>query len=486
MQNTRLRELAENWLPEATISMIGEAYNGGKLSAQEVVLMYLYRISKLDKELHSIIEINPDALQIAEALDAERRTTGPRGPLHGIPLLLKDNIDTGDKMHTSAGSKALAFHYAREDSFAVRQLREAGAVFIGKTNMTEWANFMSESMKNGYSSRGGQTKNPYGPGVFDTGGSSSGSGAAIAANLSAAAVGTETSGSILSPASSNSIVGIKPTVGLISRSGIIPISFSQDTAGPMARTVTDAAILLSVLSRHDQRDPVTLANPEPHRQYEYSLNRHGLTGMKIGIPRKQYFDVLDEPEAALAEAAIAILKEQGAIVVDSITIPFAEEHEDYQTLLYEFKPALNAYFHAAGHNVPVTSLQQVIAYNLAHPEDMLKYGQGILLESEELSGTLKEEEYFAAREKDLYLSREAGLLALFKDHQLDALLLPKERGCEIPAKAGYPSITVPAGYTPEGKPFGITFSGLSFQESKLISMAFSYEQATLLRRQPNL
>jgi amidase len=489
LYHPKLSRLVDDWLPDATIEVLQESMEAGELSARDLVLMYLHRISQYDKKgvkLNSVLEINPDAVFIAEALDLERKKSRSRGPLHGIPILLKDNIDTGDNMHTSAGSLALENHVADEDSTVASQLRAAGAIILGKTNMTEWANFMTENMPNGFSSRGGQVLNPYGPGKLDVGGSSSGSGAAIAAGFAAAAIGTETSGSILSPASSNSIVGIKPTVGLISRRGIIPISFSQDTAGPMTRTVSDAAIVLSALTGSDDKDPATMANPNPGLAYTSFLLKEGVNGMRIGVARDPYFTFLSDEEALVMEEAIASLRENGAVVVDSIDIPFAKEKWDYHTLFYEFEPSLNAYLRGTGSSVFVKSLKELIAFNEKDSARMQKHGQTVLKESEKFSGTLTEEEYILSREKDLYRTREAGIDAVMEEHQLDAILTPNNFGAGIPAKAGYPSITVPAGYTREGKPVGVTFTARAFEESALIQIGYGFEQATKHRKAPIL
>lgn len=489
MYHPKLAGLVNDWLPEATIEQLQEALGNGEITSKELVLMYLHRIGQHDKKgvsLNSVLEINPDAVFIAEALDLERKQKGARGPLHGIPVLVKDNIDTGDHMHTSAGSVALEGHYASEDSFVAKQLRDAGAIMLGKTNMTEWANFMTKNMPSGYSSRGGQVLNPYGPGQFDVGGSSSGSGAAIAANFAAAAIGTETSGSILSPASSNSLVGIKPTVGLISRRGIIPITYSQDTAGPMTRTVTDAAILLSALNRTDEKDSATLSNPNPGLSYTSFLLKEGLNGMRIGIARDPFFTYLSDDEALIMEEAVACLREHGAVVVDNINIPFAKEKWDYHTLFYEFKPSLNAYLGKTDSHVPVKSLKDLIAFNNKDKDKMLKYDQTVLIDSENLSGTLTEAEYFVSREQDIYRTREGGIDAAMAGYELDAILTPNNFGASLPAKAGYPSITVPGGYTKAGKPVGVTFTARAFEESTLIQIGYAYEQATLHRKAPVL
>lgn len=475
---------------EATITQMQAAMERGELTARELTQYYLDRIDQYDKNgpaINSVLEVNPDALRIAEELDAERRERGPRGPLHGIPILLKDNIDTHDRMHTSAGSLALANSIAPADSFVAAQLRAAGAVLLGKTNMTEWANFMTENMPNGYSSRGGQVRNPYGPGKFDTGGSSSGSGASIASDFAAAAVGTETSGSILSPASANSIVGIKPTVGLISRTGIIPIAHSQDTAGPMARTVEDVAILLEAIAGFDPSDRATLASERRAPvNYQKALNPSGLEGARIGVPREYYWDKMPEDVQAVMNAAIEDMKRQGAVIVEDVTIPVAKDLEGYDVLVWEFKPDLNAYLEKLSEDVPVHSMKELIAFNEQDPERMLKYGQTLILKSEQTSGTLTEPEYIERREKDITLSRTFGIDKVMEEHSLDALLFANNYGAGIAAKAGYPSITVPGGYTAEGKPVGVTFTARAFAEPVLLELGYSFEQATKRRVPPQL
>jgi amidase len=475
---------------EATIHDMQQAMEQGIVTAQKLVMLYLERIAKYDKSgvsINSVIEVNPDALQIAEAMDQERQSKGPRGPLHGIPVLIKDNIDTHDKMHTSAGSIALANSIASADSYVAKQLRLAGAIILGKANMTEWANFMTVKMPNGFSSRGGQVLNPYGPGTFDVGGSSAGSGASVAANLTAVAIGTETSGSILSPASSNSTVGIKPTVGLISRTGIIPIAHSQDTAGPIARTVTDAAILLGALTGVDEKDPATWSSEgRALSDYTSNLDPNGLKGARIGVARDPYYGWLDEEQLSLMNNAIEELKQLGAEIIDPVTIPSSKEKWEYRVLTYEFKSDLNHYLFGLNPNVPVHSLKEVIEFNLRHEDVALKHGQTLLIESEATSGTLTEPAYLEGRLKDIELSREKGIDAVMEEHKLDALLFPANFGAGIPAKAGYPSITVPAGYTPAGVPLGITFSGLAYSEPTLIKLAYAYEQGTKHRVPPKM
>lgn len=488
MENPKLKDLLENWLPEATIDDMQNKMASGELTSKQLVLMYLSRIADFDKSgpsINAILEINPDALHIAEALDAERNEQGPRGPLHGIPVLLKDNIDTHDKMHTSAGSLALEHSFAPEDSFVTSQLRKAGAVLLGKTNMTEWANFMAENMPTGYSSRGGQVLNPYGPQKFIVGGSSAGSGAAIAANFAAVAVGTETSGSILNPSGQNSLVGIKPTVGLISRRGIIPISHTQDTAGPMARTVKDAVYLLAALSGKDERDPVTLTNRNV-QDFQSALDINGLQGAKLGVPRDSvYYDGLTDERRQMFEDSVEQLKKLGAEIKD-VEIPAATIDWGYDVLTYEFKPDLNAYLSQLHPSVKVRNLTQLIAFNKHHLERTLKYGQAVLLESEATSGTLTEKQYIQALEHDQYMSKEQGIDYTLNKYDVSALVFPHDHGSAIAAIAGYPSITVPAGYTTEGEPFGITFTGTAYSEATLIPLAYGFEQGTKVRKPPVL
>ncbi|WP_349408896.1 amidase family protein [Pseudalkalibacillus sp. SCS-8] len=479
----------EDWLENATVFEIQKAMNNGQLTSVQLVsrcLEYIIQDNHDGKKLNAVLEVNPDALQIAETLDAERKLKGMRGLLHGIPVLLKDNIETADRMHTSAGSLALADHYAKEDAAIVKKLRDAGAVIVGKANMTEWANFMSTSMANGYSSRGGQVLNPYGS-QFDVGGSSSGSAVGVAAHFATLAVGTETSGSILSPASQNNVVGIKPTVGLVSRSGIIPLSHSQDTAGPIARTVTDAAILLGALTGQDDRDPVTYTSRERSFQdFTTYLNAYALHGARIGVCREKYIDGLPEQQRVVMEKAIADLKEAGATIIELESISPMENDEswDYNVLLYEFKSDLNAYLHNLPASLPVHSLRDVIRFNEENEETALKYGQDILLDSEETSGTMTEAAYLKSRLRDLQLSRIRGIDVVMEEFQLNALLFPNSNGAGIPAKAGYPSITVPGGFTEDGQPVGVTFTGKAFTESTLIGLGFAYEQFTKHRRAP--
>ncbi|CDN43494.1 amidase family protein [Paenibacillus sp. P22] len=484
----------ESWI-EADIASLQAAMESGALSAAACVRWYLERIERLNPKLKAVLEVNPDAIAVAEALDAERLERGSRGPLHGIPILLKDNIDTGDRMHTSAGSLALAEHFAGMDSTVAEQLRAAGAVFLGKANMTEWANFMSGTMLSGYSSRGGLTLNPYGPGELFVGGSSSGSGAAVAANLCAAAIGTETSGSIISPSSQNGIVGLKPTIGLVSRRGIIPIAHSQDSAGPMARTVRDAAILLGAMTA---ADPADAAMQEKGRKayadYTPFLDENGLQGARIGIPR-HYYQGLDDARATIIERAIALCKDRGAIIVDPVSMPCESAKWDWDVMRFEFKKGLNDYLAQAGPGASVRTLDELIAFNEQNREVALKYGQDTLIWSNETSGTLSEPVYAGSLRLNRELARNQGIDHAIRAYRLDALLfLGNEEGLDVSARAGYPVITVPGGYAETGiiaedgcttkGPQGITFVGTAYSEPVLLRLAYAYEQASLHRLAP--
>ena len=476
-------------IEEATIKEMAEALEKKTIDSRTLVLAYMKRIADLDKGgpmLNSVLEINPDALHIAEALDRERQLTGPRSLLHGIPIMIKDNINTHDKMHTSAGSLALADNYAPYDAFMAEKLKAAGAIIFCKTNLTEFANFMTEKMPNGYSSRGGQVLNPYGLGKFDTGGSSSGSAVAVAACLCAAAVGTETSGSIISPACSNSIVGIKPTLGMISRTGIVPIAHSQDTAGPMARTVEDAAILFSAITGIDSADPVTYKSKDNiHSDYTQFLDKDGLKGTRIGVPKYIYKDLIGE-ELEMMYQCIAEMKQLGAEVVEDKDLDSYEKINDYDVLVYEFKTNLNAYLNTLGGSTKMKTLKDIIEYNNNHAEKTLKYGQTILEHCEATSGTLTEPEYIIAKLQDLRLSTTDGMDAFMIENKIDAFLFPSTAGVSMSAKAGYPSIAVPAGYQKDGRPFGITFTAGAFSEPTLIKIAYAYEQGTKKRVKPKL
>ncbi|MGJ9382162.1 amidase family protein [Salipaludibacillus sp. CF4.18] len=489
MLNERLQKFYEEQLEELTIDDIRIAFKKELITIKELIMLYLKRIAEFDKGengVNAILEINPEAIQLAEALDMERKESGFRSSLHGIPVLIKDNLATADKLHTSAGSLALAESYAMKDSFLVKQLREAGAIIIGKANMTEWANFMTENMKNGYSSRGGQVLNPYGPGI-DCGGSSSGSAAGIAANLAMVAIGTETSGSILSPASQNSVVGVKPTVGLLSRSGIIPISITQDTAGPITRTVKDAALLLNALVAQDPSDPVTKTNHElTEFNFTSSLEKDTLQGSRIGIAREGIFENISEEEQLIMEEAIQKLKDLGAEVIDSVVVKTMDAPWSMDVMLFEFKTALNSYLHEYASTTSPKTLADIIQFNRLEPSTRLKYGQTILEKSELSSGTLTEPAYLHALTFDYTNSKEKGIDLTLAENNLDAIVYPNNLGAAIPAKAGYPSITVPAGYTSEGHPVGITFTSKAYSEPMLLKLAYAYEQATMKRKAPKL
>ncbi|WP_338010849.1 amidase family protein [Tumebacillus flagellatus] len=483
----KLKQWSEEWLVEATVEDMQAKMEAGELTSLDLVLMYMERIAAYDKSgptLNSVLELNPDAIFIAKALDFERRQKGPRGPLHGIPVLIKDNIDTGDKMHTSAGSIALANHRAKQDSFVAKKLREAGMVILGKTNMTEWANWMAEDMPCGYSSRGGQVLNPYNP-ASSTGGSSAGSGVAAAANLAALTVGTETSGSILSPSSQNSLAGIKPTVGLVSRTGIIPICHSQDTAGPMARTVRDAAILLGALTGVDEQDPATWSQ-EAHTDYTQFLDADGLRGVRIGVADFQNPE-LSEEDLAIFQAALDDLRKLGAEVVEGVHVKSARLPWSPHVMTDEFKIDLDYYLSTCGPEVPVHSLEEVVAYNEAHAEQALKYGQANSERSAQTSATLTSPDYIREiiSHTTVFAQEIDDNLA---NHNLDAMVYYGTWGCWLAARAGYPSVIVPAGALTTGEnagmPVGLTFTAGAYSEPKLIKFAYAYEQATKHRKVP--
>lgn len=473
-------------IEETTIYEIQQAFENGRLTSVELVQAYLDRIEQFDKNgpmINSVLALNPDALKIAAELDEMRGQDG-QGPLYGIPVLLKDNIDTVDDMPTTAGTVALKENFSRKDAFVAAQLRNAGAIILGKVNMSEWAYFMTNDVPSGFSNLGGQVLNPYGVGEFEAGsvgGSSSGTGASIASNFAVVGIGTETSGSILSPSSANSLVGIKPTVGLISRTGIIPIAESQDTAGPMARTVSDAAITLGVLTGIDEEDPATSEN-ETYALSDYTphLKADGLNGVRIGVDRA-FLSEIGKEERDLMERVIIEVAELGATVVD-VEIPQVDSKSE--VLWYEFKRGVNDYLSKVSSDVPVKSLEDVIAFNKENPEERMKFGQVELEKAQALSGDPKDPTYVFHRETDIRMSRSEGIDAVMAAHNLDALLFENNRGAALPAKAGYPSITVPAGYISTGLPVGVTFSAKAYSEPKLIELAYSYEKATKKRQAP--
>ena len=489
-------------LDEMTIAELQDGMKSGKFTSRSIVKKYLDRIDDIDKKgpaINAVIEINPDAVAIAESLDRERKEKGARGPLHGIPILIKDNIDTADRMMTTAGSLALLGSTPSQDSFVAKRLREAGAVILGKTNLSEWANFRSNHATSGWSGRGGQTKNPY---VLDRNpcGSSSGSGAGAASNLCAAAIGTETDGSVVCPSSANSLVGIKPTLGVISRAGIIPIAHSQDTAGPMARTVTDAVVLLGALTGIDPRDSVTkLSQGKSKGDYTQFLDKDGLRGARLGVARK-YFGFNDQVDK-LMNNLIEEMKKLGAVIVDPAEIPTSGKFDDseLEVLLYEFKADLNTYLAGLGSKAPVHSLKEIIEFNEKNRDQEMPYfGQDLFIKAE-AKGPLSDKKYLAALRKNHLLSRTQGIDFAMRKYQLDALIAPTG-GPAWPtdwingdhftggystasAVAGYPHLTVPAGYV-FGLPFGISFFGAAYSEPKLIKFAYAFEQATKVRRTP--
>ena len=493
-------------LAEATVAQLQARMSGGQDSARSLVDKYLARIQAVDRSgpaLHSVLEINPDATSIADSLDAERKAGRIRGPLHGIPVLIKDNIATHDRMMTTAGSLALEGTPAPKDAFIVTRLREAGVVILGKTNLSEWANFRSTHSTSGWSGRGGQTRNPY---ALDRNpsGSSSGSGAAIAANLAALAVGTETDGSIVSPSQVNSLVGIKPTLGLVSRSGIVPIAHSQDTAGPMARTVTDAALLLAAMSVADPADAATVrADARRTRDYSASLTREGLRGARIGVVRNRLFGYSAGADA-LAETAIADLKREGAVIVDPTPIPTLGKFDDSEldVLCYEFKADLNKYLASLGGSSQVHSLLDVIRFNDAHKDQELRYfGQELMLTAQE-KGPLTDAKYKAELARNRLLAGAQGIDFTMAKFRLDALIAPTGGPAwftdlvngnggtamapgpsTVTSVAGYPHITVPMGFV-RGLPVGLSFFGRAWSEPTLIKLAYAYEQATKRRRPP--
>jgi amidase len=490
-------------LEGVSIAQLGAGMAAGKYTSRGLVEAYVRRIESLDRRgptLRAVLEINPDALTIADELDAERKSKGPRGALHGVPILLKDNIDTADRMTTTAGSLALEGTIAPRDSFLARKLREAGAVLLGKANLSEWANFRGHRSSSGWSARGSQARNPYALNRTPSG-SSSGSAIAAAASYCAAAVGTETDGSIVSPSSACSCVGIKPTVGLISRSGVIPISRSQDTAGPIARTVEDAALLLGAMTGVDPDDEATHASEgKSSRDYSAFLQKDGLKGARIGVamlPRRSMHHAVRE---ALAKA-LETMQSAGAALVNPVEVPGLRELGDAedQVLLHEFKAGINAYLAGRGANTPVRSLAELIAFNDHHAERELPFfGQELFIAAEKTGG-LDAKEYQDALARCRACTRTNGIdAAMDKDH-LDALVMITDGPpgpidlvygdwgsggtSTLAAVAGYPSITVPLAYY-HGLPFGLSFVGRAFSEPTLIRLAFAFEQVTQVRKPP--
>jgi amidase len=490
---------------EATIAELQTAMQAGRLSAESLTEIYIARIQAIDRAgptLKAVQEINPDALAIARALDEERRGRRVRGPLHGIPVLLKDNIATADKMQTTAGALALVGARPREDSTIARRLREAGAIILGKASMSEWAYFKSAPGSSGWSARHGQSRNPY---ALDRSpcGSSSGSAIAVAANLVAVAIGTETDGSIICPSGVNGVVGLKPTVGLTSRAGVIPISATQDTVGPFGRTVADAATALSALAGADPRDAATRAGAgKAQAEYTRFLDPGGLRGARIGVPRDGYFGYSPKADA-VANQAIAAMREQGAVIIDPVKIPnfdrAALTASELIVLMYEFKAGVNAYLADLAPGARVRTLEEIIDFNNRNAAENLPYFGQEWLERSQAKGALTETEYVEALEKCRRLGGREGLDAVMDQNRLDALVAPtttpawtidlvngdaiRGTSAKSAALAGYPLISVPAG-SPAGLPVGITFMGRAWSEPTLIKLAYAFEQTTKARRPP--
>jgi amidase len=487
-------------LNEESIGSLQEKMTSGKYSSEQLTKLYLDRIDAIDKKgpfLNSVIETNPDALTIAKSLDDERKNGKTRGPLHGIPILIKDNIDTADKMQTTAGALAMQGHIAKQDASVIKKLRAAGAVILGKTNLSEWANFRSTKSCSGWSSRGGQTKNPY---ILDHNpcGSSSGSGVAVAANLCTVAVGTETDGSVTCPASTNCIVGIKPTVGLVSRTGIIPISATQDTAGPMARTVRDVAILLSAMTGTDESDPVTKQSEgKTHPDYTKFLDPNALKGKRIAVEKKPQGD--NQFMHALQQKAIDLLKQQGAVVIEIEYMDKINKFNDDEFLVmqYEFKDGVNKYLSAA--NAPMKTLTDVVEFNKKNADKAMPYFKQETLESSDKKGDLNSKEYKEALQKS-HIDSKKIIDAMIIENKLDAICgLTMGPACSIDtiygdrwgdvflttpaATTGYPHISVPCGMIYE-LPVGLSFFGPAYSEPALISIAYAYEQASKHRVVP--
>lgn len=485
---------------EQTIQQIQQGYKDGSFTIKEVVQAYLDRIDSVDKhgpQLNSIIQINPDVIQIAEELDKELKAGKSRGPMHGIPVVLKDNIDTHDKMATTAGSRALRNSFPLKDSFLAGRLREAGAVIIGKSNLSEWANFRGQLSTSGWSGAGGQTRNPYDVSRNPCG-SSSGSAVAVAANLAMVAIGTETDGSIVCPSQTNGIVGIKPTVGLVSRSGVIPISFTQDTPGPMARTVRDAAICLGALVGVDSADTKTLdSKGQFHTDYTKFLNKDGLKGKRIGLYKVPMG--INYKVDTLMNRAVNYLKSQGAEIIEIGEIYDRKVDKfSFEIMLYEYKDGLNKYFQSLGPKAPIKSVEELIAFNRADSVE-LKYFNQHYLEMAQKKGDLSSVEYKKALAQMFKGSREEGIDRVMNEHDLDAIVTPagapawktdltngdsfQVGSSSAAAQAGYPNITVPMGFI-DNLPVGISFFGRAWSEPVLIEIAYAYETGTKFRKAP--
>ena len=471
-------------IEEATLAELQDSMSAGRTTSRALVEGYLARIARLDPGLRAVLQVNPDARDIADRLDRERKEGVTRGPLHGIPVILKDNVATGDSMETTVGSLALAGNRSPRDAFLVERLRDAGAVVLGKANLSEWANIRSSHSSSGWSGRGGQTRNPY---ALDRSpcGSSSGTAVAVAASLAAVGVGTETDGSIVCPSGATGLVGLKPTVGLVSRTGIAPISHTQDTAGPMARTVADAAVLLGALAGPD---------------YRRFLDPDGLRGARIGVARKKVYGS-SPPADRIFDAAVEEMRRRGAVIVDPADIPHLGEYDDAETevLLYELKAGMDAWLPEWAPGARVKSLADVIAFDVAHSGEEMPFFEQDLFVKSQAKGPLTEPAYKKALEKCRRLSRKQGLDAVFAKHRLDAIVAPtggpawtidlvngdhfSQGSSTAAAVSGYPSITVPAGQV-FGLPVGVSFIGKAWDEGMLLRLAYAFEQATHHRKPP--
>jgi len=501
--NLNAQEGGQLNIEELTIQEMQNLMQAGQVTSEQLVKTYLQRIKELDGKLNAIIELNPEALQVARAMDKERENGKVRSLMHGIPFVIKDNIETADKMHTTAGSFALLeMNKPKKDAFIISQLRASGAILLAKTNLSEWANFRSTNSSSGWSGRGGQTHNPY---ILDRSpcGSSSGSGVAVSANLTAVAIGTETDGSIVCPASLNGIVGIKPTLGLLSRSGIIPLAHSQDTADPMARTVTDAAIMLQEMVARDRNDLISLTKNKTINfeiDYTKSLVKNGLKGMKIGVA-KQYFGE-SQAIAEVMNKSLATMKANGAILID-VELPEYKNYGDaeYEVLLYEFKSDLNIYL--ADRGGKYDSLEKLIQFNRDNSDKQMPYFKQEIFEEAQLKTELDKKSYLKALSKSKEVTRRKGIDVIMDKHNLDAIVAPSNMpawtidliygdspnnyisSSSLAAVSGYPNITVPAGFIKK-MPIGISFFGRAYSESTLIKIAYAWEQVSKARKKPEM
>ncbi|QQK74958.1 amidase [Salicibibacter cibarius] len=484
MQSTLM---ADYWHEETTIAEIHQAYDEGTLTAKNLILYYLNRISIWDQDgpyINAVSDINPDAIPIAKALDKDREQHGRKGALHGIPILLKENIGTADKLPTPAGSITLENWRSNEDAFLVKQLRDAGAIILGKTNMTELAHRIGTNMPENYSSRGGYVLCPYGT-QFDVGGSSTGSAAAVAANFATVSIGTDTSGSLLNPATRNSLVTVRPTIGLVSRTGTIPLSYAQDTAGPMTQTVTDAARLLETIAGKDPQDEETKTQPFMIPNYVEGLRKDGVQGKRIGIFRDYQPGMSDQIDLTLYEETIVTLKDLGVTLVDPVSIPAINRGDSDAVVSYECRHSLNNFFARAYPSTGFRSFDEFLQSYEDHAH-LHKYGYDRLRVRTSVENSLSNVSYLTQKLRDEGLDDPQSLENVLFNQNLDAILFPSSSSYDVAARAGLPSIAIPAGYHENGRPFGITFTGQAFSEETLFQIAFAYEQATMHRKKPDM